>query len=87
MSNIEGREFEFTIPASAIQELYAKDLLKLLDELPDTTRTVFNLFAIEGCKHEEVAKLLGISEGTSKWHVSEARKRLQKRIKNWGVKP
>ncbi len=87
MANIETIEYEFSIPASAVQELYAKDLLKLLDELPESTRTVFNLFAIEGCKHEEIAKLLGISEGTSKWHVAEARKRLQKRIKNWGVKP
>lgn len=53
----------------------------MLNKLPDVTRTVFNLFAIEGYKHTEIGQILGISEGTSKWHVSEARKRLGEMLK------
>lgn len=87
MASVDDLESEFAVPASALHQLYAKDLLKLLDELPETTRIVFNLFAIDGCKHEEIGKILGISEGTSKWHVSEARKRLQQRIQKMEVRP
>jgi len=59
----------------------AEDLLSMLDLLPDQTRVVFNLFAIDGYSHKEIAERLGISDGTSKWHVSKARERLQKEIK------
>lgn len=53
------------------------ELRSMLNALPNVTGTVFNLYAIEGYKHTEIADLLKISEGTSKWHVSEARKRLK----------
>lgn len=55
----------------------AKDLLDLLNKLPEVTQKVFNLFAIDGYKHQEIAELLNISVGTSKWHVSDARKKLK----------
>lgn len=64
------------------EHLHAIDLLKLLNTLPEATKMVFNLFAIEGFKHQEIAKMLNISEGTSKWHVSEARKLLQIALEN-----
>jgi RNA polymerase sigma factor (sigma-70 family) len=48
-----------------------------LNSLPPASRTVFNLFAVDGYKHEEIADMLGISIGTSKAHVFKARKRLQ----------
>jgi RNA polymerase sigma factor (sigma-70 family) len=54
----------------------ADDLLAMIRQLPDATRDVFCLYGIDGFKHHEIATMLGISEGTSKWHVSEARKRL-----------
>jgi len=68
------------VDASAIQQLYVDDLLKLLDSLPETTRIVFNMFALEGYKHEEIADMLGISSGTSKWHVNQARQILKLHI-------
>ncbi|MGF1565447.1 MAG: RNA polymerase sigma factor [Flavobacteriales bacterium] len=49
-----------------------------LHTLNPTTRSVFNLYAIDGYKHREIAKMLGITEGTSAWHYSEARKALQR---------
>jgi RNA polymerase sigma-70 factor (ECF subfamily) len=41
---------------------------------------VFNIFVMEGYKHEEIGKILGISGGTSKWHLNEARKLLREKI-------
>jgi len=49
-------------------------------ELPAATQAVFNLYVMEGYSHAEIGKLAGISEGTSKWHLNEARKKLQKLI-------
>lgn len=55
----------------------AAELINLLRRLPAATRTVFNLFAIEGYRHDEIAAMLEISEGTSKWHVNQARLKLK----------
>lgn len=65
------------VPPAAISNLSATAILKLVRELPPATQAVFNLYVMEGYTHAEIAKLTGISEGTSKWHLSEARKKLQ----------
>jgi len=52
----------------------------LIDALPDGYKMVFNLYAIEGYKHNEITKMLGINEGTSKSQLSHARKMLQTQI-------
>lgn len=57
-----------------------KDLLKLIQKLADGYRVVFNMYAIEGYSHKEIAQLLGISEGASKSQLSRARAILQKEI-------
>ena len=61
-------------------ELEAMDLLKMVNGLPSGYRTIFNLYAIEGYSHKEIAELLGISENTSKSQLSRARMHLQKRL-------
>lgn len=61
-------------------KLDEKDLLKLINELPIGYRTVFNLYAIEGYNHAEIAEQLGINENTSKSQLSRARKWLQTRL-------
>lgn len=58
----------------------SEDILKLVQSLPDATRTVFNLYVIEGYKHKEISEMLGISEGTSHWHVLNARRLLQEKL-------
>jgi len=58
--------------------LETQDLLQLVQELPAGYRTVFNLYAIEGYNHKEIAEQLGISEGTSKSQLSKARGMLQR---------
>lgn len=60
-----------------LQQIDAEDLLIMIRQLPPATRLVFNLYSIEGFNHREIANLLKISEGTSKWHLSEARKALK----------
>jgi len=67
-------------PNLGLINLEIKDLLEMLESLPAATRKVFNLFAIDGYKHEEISDLLQISKGTSKWHVSNARKILQQKF-------
>lgn len=64
-------------PALAMDQLQAEDLLALIQELTPGYRTVFNLYAIEGYSHKEIAERLGISEGTSKSNLAKARKKLQ----------
>lgn len=56
------------------------DIQFLIDSLPDGYKMIFNLYAIEGYKHHEIAELLGISEGTSKSQLSHARRILQQEI-------
>ena len=62
------------------QNLHLEDLLKMVDELPPTTREVFQLYAIQGYNHREIGERLGMSDGTSKWHLATARKKLQQMI-------
>jgi len=65
---------------TADRQFDAEHLINALNQLPPKTRTVFNLFAIDGYSHNEISKQLKISEGTSKWHVSNAREKLQKML-------
>lgn len=60
-----------------LRHMEADAFAALLERVPEMSRKVFNLFAIDGYAHQEIAKMLGISEGTSKWHVSHARQVLQ----------
>jgi len=64
----------------AHSNLYAEDILKMVNTLPPATQEVFRLYAIEGFTHLEISKNVGISVGTSKWHLSNARKILKKLI-------
>lgn len=57
-----------------------EELLNMIRELPTGCRTVFNMFAIEGYSHKEIAEMLEVSEGTSKSQFSRARKLLQAKI-------
>ena len=69
------------VPADAINRMKAGELLSLVRSLPPATAAVFNLYVVEGYNHKEIGSLLGISDGTSKWHLSEARKQLQQKLK------
>jgi len=66
--------------AQILSTLMEEDLLKLVQEMPEGYRTVFNLFAIEGYSHKEIAKELDISENTSKSQYSRAKSYLRTKV-------
>jgi len=68
------------ISEQATEILNAQELMKLIRALPEELRTVFNLHAIEGYSHKEIAQLLKISEGNSKVRLSRARSILRKEV-------
>jgi len=67
-----------SVSETAIEKISYEELIRAVQELSPGYRTVFNLFIIEGFSHDEIAKHLGISIGTSKSNLSKARKQLQK---------
>jgi len=76
--DIESSEFTNSLSSDYSDGFEAKELLKMIQTLPTGFRTVFNLHAIEGYSHKEIAEMLGITEGTSKSQYSRAKLHLQK---------
>jgi len=71
---------------SIVETLEAEDILKLLKELPEGCRVIFNLNVIEGYKHVEIADLLGITASASRSQLTRAKKLLRQLIeKNTGI--
>ena len=71
-------DFVFNDAATeSLENTSVEDIQKLIDQLPEGYKLVFNLYAIEGYKHSEISKKLNISEGTSKSQLFKARKYLQ----------
>lgn len=71
------RANEGTVAPVALANLGHAELMTLVQQLPDGYRMVFNLFAIEGYEHAEIASLLGCNEGTSRSQLAKARRALQ----------
>jgi len=72
---------------SALDSLSMKDLMNIIQQLSPGYRTVFNLYAVEGYSHKEIADMLGISEGTSKSQLARARGVLQQLIETKKISP
>lgn len=77
---IEKADFQMDGVEDALSQLRTQDLLRLIQELPDGYRVVFNMFAIEGYAHAEIAESLGISENTSKSQYRKAKFKLQEAL-------
>ena len=76
-------EYGNSIPdndATVLDKISADDLMECIAKLPDGYRTVFNLYAIEGYSHPEIAEMLGINESTSRSQFMRARKILQTNV-------
>jgi len=71
------------ISNTVLENMGADEIMKLIHQLPPATHAVFILYAVEGYTHREIAQHLNISEGTSKWHLSEARKTLQQQVSRY----
>lgn len=70
-------ERDAAIPERGHEIFYEEDILRAVGTLPPVSQEVFRLYAIEGYSHAEIAVNLGMSEGTSKWHLSTARQKLR----------
>jgi RNA polymerase sigma factor (sigma-70 family) len=78
--NIDDTSMQYSDNENISAQLSAKELLLLVQKLPPAYQMVFNLYVFEGMKHREIAEMLGISEGTSKSNLSDARAILQKAV-------
>ena len=68
------------IDSNGIGNIAYKELLKMVQALPDTQRAVFNLFVFENYSHKEISELLNIKENNSRWHLNDARKKLKEKL-------
>ena len=73
---------DFSDVNEALSRISCQQILEQINRLPEATRKVFNLFAIDGYSHKEIGEMLEISEGTSKWHLNAARQKLKEYIEN-----
>jgi RNA polymerase sigma-70 factor (ECF subfamily) len=73
-------EITDTVDASIVEKLSADEIIQCINELPAGFKTVFNLYAIEGYSHAEIAQMLNIKEGSSRSQFARARQILQTKI-------
>jgi RNA polymerase sigma factor (sigma-70 family) len=89
-SRFSNAEFEKAeephIESTVIEKMDEAAVMVLVQQLPPATHAVFVLFVLDGYAHKDIAEKLKIREGTSKWHLSEARKLLQQKITNLKTK-
>jgi RNA polymerase sigma factor (sigma-70 family) len=71
---------EYSELNNALAKINADQIYLLIAKLPRASQQVFNLYFIDGFKHREIAELLNINEGTSKWHLNSAREKLKEML-------
>ncbi|MBX2981061.1 MAG: RNA polymerase sigma factor [Flavobacteriales bacterium] len=76
---------ERSVAPVALSNLGQEELMGLVQELPAGYRAVFNLYAIEGFDHAEIAALMGFGESTSRSQLAKARQQLQRRLEELKV--
>lgn len=76
-------EEETSIHPEVFNIVSGKEIQQLIQQLPGATATVFNMYVYEGFTHKQIGNHLGISDGTSKWHVSEAKKILKPKLEKF----
>ena len=80
--SIDHNQLNLSLHSSSdiLSQIGVKELIKLIQNLPPKYQIVFNLYVFEGLKHREIAEKLGVTEGTSKSNLSDARSILQREI-------
>lgn len=81
----EAWEASNTDHTDLLARISTEELLLLVQELADGYRMVFNLYVIDGYSHLEIARMIGISEGTSKSQLARAKDVLKQKLKKMGV--
>jgi RNA polymerase sigma factor (sigma-70 family) len=72
--------FDYSDVNNAITKINAEQIYMFIALLPPASQQVFNLYFIDGYKHREIAEMLNITEGTSKWHLNAAREKLKQML-------
>ena len=80
---LSGDTAEVTVDDPILENVSAREIRQIIHELPAATAAVFNLYLYENFTHKQIGLQLGISEGTSKWHVNEARRLLKKKLEHY----
>jgi RNA polymerase sigma factor (sigma-70 family) len=65
---------------SALQRMDIEEINALIVRLPKVSQKVFNLYVIDGFSHKEIANMLGMSEGTSRWHLNFSKQQLKEMV-------
>jgi RNA polymerase sigma-70 factor, ECF subfamily len=78
----ETNEAEYAIEETVLHKISAIEIQKIIKQLPKNAATVFNLYVYEAYNHTEIAELLQIPVGTSRYYLSEARRLLKGKIEN-----
>jgi RNA polymerase sigma factor (sigma-70 family) len=81
-ASFEPEMHETEVSDDVLDQLETRELMQLIHKLPDGYRMVFNLYAVEGYAHQEIAEMLQIEEVTSRSQLAKARKALQKMLIN-----
>lgn len=79
IQNLENNEAS---EQDVLSNIAVKDLILLIQSLPNGCQLIFNLYVIEGYNHREIAEKLAVSEGTSKSQLARARQLLQEKLKS-----
>jgi RNA polymerase sigma factor (sigma-70 family) len=83
--DLEAAQYKISEDSDVVSNYAAQEILKVVQLLPPAYRTVFNLYAIEGYSHKEVADALGITESTSRSNLVKARVKLKELLSQHGI--
>ena len=76
----EVQEHDAYVDSGSVEKISHKELLNIIQTIPDAQRTVFNLYVFESYSHKEIATLLNLTESNSRWYLNDARRRLKEKI-------
>lgn len=78
---VEGKVLQLSEnAANALDQMHEEELIRIIQELPDGYREVFNMYVIDGYSHKEIGEILDITDSTSRSQLSRAKKLLQQKI-------
>lgn len=83
--DLETAQYKISDEADVVSNFSAEEIMKVIQQLPPAYRAVFNLYAIEGLSHKEVAETLGITESTSRSNLVKARTKLKDLLAELGI--
>ena len=87
LNNVEIDDIHVSViqKSEAVSKLESESLMEIINTLPDGYRVIFNMFAIEGYSHKEIAEKLDITESTSKSQYARARKAIKKLLDKYNI--